>query len=105
LRVFHRQRPTVSIMAMGEGMMGVNGQFDAKGCILDSVFAGSSAHEAGLQAGDKVLSIGDEPVSDFSELTISVSTRKPGDKFKVAFERSGEKHQVEVTLKQRPAGQ
>lgn len=105
LRAFHRQRPKVSLMAMGEGMMGVMGAFNAEGCFLDNVQAGTAAHEAGLQAGDKVTSIAGEPIADFSELTIAVSTRQAGDKLKVAYERGGERRETEVTLKARPAGQ
>lgn len=105
LRAFHRQRPKVSLMAMGEGMMGVNGAFNAAGCFLDSVFEGSAAFDAGLRTGDKVTSIEGEPVRDFSDLTISVSTRKPGDALKVVYERGGEQREAKVTLKPRPPGQ
>jgi S1-C subfamily serine protease len=105
LRAFHRQRPKVSLMAMGEGMMGVMGAFNVEGCFLDNVQTGTAASEAGLQAGDKVISIEGEPVGDFSDLTIDVSTRKPGDALKVVYEREGKRHEVKVTLKARPPGQ
>lgn len=105
LRAFHRKRPKVSLMAMGEGMMGVMGSFNADACILDSVQDGTAAHEAGLQSGDKVISIEGAPVHDFSDLTIDVATRKAGDTLKVVYERDGKQHEVKVTLKARPAGQ
>jgi hypothetical protein len=105
LRVFHRQRPNVSIMAMGDGMMGVNGPFNSEGCTLDTVFPGSAAHDGGLRAGDKVTAIEGDPVNDFSDLTICVSTRKVGEKLKVAYERDGQKQETEITLKQRQPGQ
>jgi len=105
LRAFHRQRPNVSLMAMGEGMMGVNAAFNSEGCVLDSVIAGTAAHEAGLQSGDKVTSIAGEPIADFSELTIAVSTRKPGDKLRVVYDRGGERRETDVILKPRQPGQ
>jgi hypothetical protein len=105
LRTFHRQRAEVNIMAMGDGMMGVMGQFTADGCTLDQVFPGSAAADAGLQVGDKVTMIAGDPVNDFSDLTISVSTRKAGDKLKTVFVREGKEHEVEMTLKPRPPGQ
>lgn len=105
LQAFHRQRPEVSVMAMGEGMMGVTSAFNAESCVLDSVFPESAAHVAGLQAGDKVTAIAGDPIKDFSDLTIAVSTRKPGDAFKVVFERDGKQHEVELTLKARGPGQ
>lgn len=105
LQAFHRQRPEVSVMAMGEGMMGVTSAFNAEGCVLDSVFPESAAHVAGLQAGDKVTAIAGDPIADFSDLTIAVSTRQPGDAFKVVFERDGKQQEVELTLKARGPGQ
>jgi len=105
LRAFHRLRPSVSIMAMGPGMMGVNAAFSAEGCVLDSVVGGSAAHDAGLQSGDKVIAIAGDAVRDFSDLTIAVSTRKPGETIKVAFERDGSRHEVDLTLKPRGPGQ
>jgi hypothetical protein len=105
LRAFHRQRPTVSLMTMGEGMMGVMGAFNADGCFLDSVQAGTAAHEAGLQSGDKVTSIAGDPIADFSELTIAVSTRKTGDKLKIVYERGGQRREADLTLKPRQPGQ
>jgi hypothetical protein len=105
LRAFHRQRPTVSLMAMGEGMMGVNASFNHEGCVLDSVMAGTAAQEAGLQSGDKVIAIAGDPIADFSELTIAVSTRKPGDKLKIIYERGGQRREADLTLKPRQPGQ
>jgi hypothetical protein len=105
LRAFHKERENVSIMALGEGMMGVNGPFDAGACRLDTVFPGSAAHDAGLRPGDKIISIAGTPIADFSELTIAVSTRKPGEKLEVKYVREGEERSTEVTLKQRGPGQ
>lgn len=105
LRTFHRQRPEVSLMAMGQGMMGVNAPFGSDTCVLETVFEGSGAHDAGLQPGDKVTAIDGEEVRDFSDLTILVSTRKPGDTLKVDFERDGEQREAKVTLKPRAPGQ
>lgn len=105
LRAFHRQRPKVSIMSLGEGMMGVNGSYTSETCVLDTVFPGSGAADAGLQAGDEILSIAGEEVGSFSDLTISVSTCKPNEKLKVVYKRDGQRHETEVTIKPRPPGQ
>lgn len=105
LRTFHRERPGVAVMAMGEGMMGVNGNHTAEKCTLDMVSPNTAAHQAGLQAGDEVIAINDDEIRDFSELTISVSTHKPGDRLRVVYLRDGEKRETVVTLKPRNAGQ
>jgi hypothetical protein len=105
LRAFHRERPSVAVMAVGDGMMGVNGNHSADQCTLDMVSPGTGAHQAGLQAGDEVIAIDDDEIRDFSELTISVATHQPGDRLRVVYLRDGEKRETVVTLKARNAGQ
>ena len=100
LRAFHRAKPEVAIMALGEGMMGVNGPFTGE-CQLNTVFPGSAANEAGIAPGDTITKIEGDEIRDFSELTIAVSTRKPGDKLKVIYNRNGEELETVLTLKQR----
>jgi hypothetical protein len=105
LRTFHRKNRKVAIMVIGEGMMGVNGTHHREGCILDSVFSPSGAHDAGLQAGDEVIQIEDDEIRDFSDLTIAVGTRAAGDKLRVVYKRGEEKRETVVTLGTRAPGQ
>lgn len=98
---FHRQRPGVLIYARGNAMMGVNADFGSSPLVLSSIFDGSGAAEAGLQVGDVICQIDGITIRDFSDLTICVSTKKPGDKIDVQYERGGKKRSVQIALKER----
>jgi hypothetical protein len=102
LRKFRRQRPSTQIYARGDAMLGVNA--DPTGpCILSSVYYGSGAYEAGLAQGDEIVAVDGVKVADFSDLTIAVFTRQPGDKLAVEFKRGGEYKRLDVVLKDRNA--
>ena len=100
LAKFHKQRPQARIFARGDAMLGVNAETDGP-CVLSSVYYGSGAYEAGLAQGDEIVKVDGLKVTDFSELTIAVFTRKPGETLKVDFKRDGRLKTVNVILKDR----
>jgi membrane-associated protease RseP (regulator of RpoE activity) len=100
LAAFRKQRPEVHIFARGGAMLGVSSA-PAGPCVLNSVFDGSAAAEAGLKVGDEIASVGDHKVRDFSDLTIAVFSRQPGDKADVEFQRDGKTQTVQVIFKER----
>jgi hypothetical protein len=100
LRKLHRARPEAYMFCQGEAMMGIHADTTGS-CTLTSVYPGSGAAEAGLQAGDKIVAIDGLEVRDFSELTISVYGRGVGEKLKVDFERDGKRHLTQVELRAR----
>jgi hypothetical protein len=100
LRKLHRARPKAYLFCQGEAMVGIGGEQTGP-CILTRIYPGSGAHDAGLQAGDKVLAIDDLDIRDFSELTISVYARRVGEKLKIEFERSGQRQTAHVELRAR----
>lgn len=55
------------------------------------------AAEAGLQAGDKIISINGERIYLFTEISLLTMTSRT-DEWTVKFERDGEIHTVDVTL-------
>ncbi len=100
LREFRQQRPEAQIYARGDAMLGVNS--DPQGpCVLSSVYYGSGAYEAGLAQGDEIVAVDGIKIADFSDLTIAVFTRRPGDELAVEFKRGGEKKSLDVVLKDR----
>lgn len=101
LRKLRAAKPTLQIQARGEAMLGVNADIGTSPLVLTSVFFDSGAHQAGMRDGDIITKLDDVAVQDFSDLTIAVYGRQPGDKVKVDFERNGEKQTVIVTLKPR----
>jgi hypothetical protein len=100
LRKFHRARPSAYLFCQGEAMVGIHADTTGS-CTLTSVYPGSGAADAGLQAGDKIVAIDDVEVRDFSELTIAVYTRSVGDKLKIDFERGGKRQTTQVELRAR----
>jgi regulator of sigma E protease len=100
LREFRRKRPSTRVFAIGSAMLGVGADLEGP-CTLTSVYAASGAYEAGLAQGDEILSVDGQKTRDFSDLTISVFARKPGEKVAIEFKRSGQVRTVDVLLKDR----
>jgi putative serine protease PepD len=68
------------------------------GAVISQVAPGSPAAEAGLQEGDIVIRIGDQPVSDSSDLVNAVQSAQVGETLEVEFERGGQTQTTSVTL-------
>jgi len=63
---------------------------------VGSVVPGSSAERAGLQQGDRILRIGDQPVRESFDLVYEISRLKAGDERVLAIERQGKELEVNV---------
>lgn len=70
----------------------------ASGVQLGEVTANSAAAVAGLEVGDRVLSIDGAPVSGFAELAGLVQSRFPGESLTVVVDRDGQRLTLTVTL-------
>ena len=73
-----------------------------QGALVVLVAEGSAADEAGLQRGDIVTAIDEEPVTSMTDLAARISTRSPGDTVTLAIVRSGENLTLDVTLGSAP---
>ena len=69
--------------------------------VIGQVMEGEPAAEAGLQAGDRVLSIDDRAVSDWPDLVERVRAR-PGQTLALEVERDGESKALSLTPTSRP---
>ena len=58
----------------------------------------SGAKEAGLQKGDVITAIGDQPVGKFEDIAKALKGRQVGSKVKVSYRRNDEAASVEVRL-------
>jgi serine protease Do len=69
-----------------------------RGALVANVTPGSPAERAGLQAGDVILTYGDKPVADSSDLPPLVGTTRPGESKPLTIVRAGKEHRLDVTL-------
>lgn len=94
----------VAGQAVSSGYLGVSST-DATGetgAELQNVEAGSPAADAGLQAGDVVVSFDGRQVSSSIDLVAAVTPREPGETVPVTVVRDGEQIDIDVTLGQAP---
>ncbi|SDY53585.1 Do family serine endopeptidase [Citreimonas salinaria] len=75
---------------------------DTTGVLVSDATAGGPAAEAGLQAGDVIVSVAGEDVSDPRGLTFAVADLPVGEPVAVTYLRDGERQEAEVTLGERP---
>lgn len=74
-----------------------------KGAYVESVEPDSCAAEAGIQAKDIIVGLGDESVTSFNSLARTLRTYQAGDETTVRIYRSGKELELPITLAQRPA--
>jgi putative serine protease PepD len=71
---------------------------DTGGAAITEVVPDSPADQAGLQAGDVVVRIGDRPITDSNDLVSAVQGASVGDTLEVEFQRDGTPQTTTVTL-------
>jgi len=72
---------------------------EIKGVHLANVNDDGAAAAAGLEKGDVIVLINEEPVATSSELQEKINRFRPGDKVKVGYMRKGKQANVNVTLR------
>jgi uncharacterized iron-regulated protein len=70
--------------------------------VVKEVVAGSAADQAGVQAGDVILAIDQEPVRNNFDLIYAVGQKSKGDKGLLEVERSGARLTLEVEFQPLP---
>lgn len=71
---------------------------------LEDVQPGSGAALAGIEAGDTIMSLDGEPVTEWMALTQTITAHDPGDTIAVAIERDGDELEFEATLAENEDG-
>lgn len=96
-RGYARVRLGVQPGLVGDGETGVK---------VESVSEGTSAADAGIQAGDVLLTWDGEALDGAAGMMEQLRGKQPGDKVKIKLKRGSETREVEVTLKaSRPRGE
>jgi S1-C subfamily serine protease len=70
----------------------------AKGVLFSGVSTGSPAEKAGLKAGDVLVRIGDNEITDLQAMTDVLRTFRPGDSTTVVVLRDGQELSVPLTF-------
>jgi putative serine protease PepD len=74
----------------------------APGAVVDQLVPGGPADRGGVQVGDVVTSVDGRSVIDPSDISATISQRKPGDEVTVTVQRAGALLDLHVQLGQRP---
>jgi serine protease DegQ len=75
-----------------------------EGVLVTGVFQGGPAAQAGLQPGDVVTSVGEQPVRDPAGVLRAVSALSPKTRTRIAALRGGRAVELSITVGERPAG-
>jgi serine protease Do len=62
------------------------------------VVSGSAADRAGLEAGDVITALDDQPLTDSRLLSQRIAGMRPGERIRLTYNRNGEARTVTVTL-------
>lgn len=88
----------VSVISITDAQTAMQYGVTEYGVYIAQVTKGSGAEAAGLQAGDRIVSIGDTVVSQSTDVTNYIQTQSVGATVAVQVERSGKLMSVNVTL-------
>jgi S1-C subfamily serine protease len=82
-----------------EGIRPQRGHEDSReGIFVMQLAADSPAQQAGIEAGDLIVSLGGEEVSRGADLQAALAKRRPGDRMRLDFYRAGRRNSIQVTL-------
>jgi len=73
-----------------------------EGAFITQVAPGSPADEAGLEAGDVIVGLGDKEIATAQELVKAIHSSEIGQKVEITFWRGDTKNTTYVTLGERP---
>lgn len=69
------------------------------GVLVENVFEGSAAKEAGLQANDVIVKLNSNMIESFPELREHLATKSPGNKVTISYVREGKLSETSAILK------
>lgn len=74
-----------------------------EGKVYSNTSMGSSAYEAGIENGDKIIQVGDYVLSDTQDFNTIKAKFKPNDTVKIIYERLGNTKETTLTFKADPS--
>lgn len=82
--------------------LGITGESTDAGQQVIEVQSGTPAEEAGLESGDLITAIDDQPLDGQTSFLDLLLERAPGDTVSLTVERDGDEREIEVVLAERP---
>lgn len=64
----------------------------------------SGAQDAGLKVGDVIKKIDQTTINDYSDLSMAVGSKRPGDRVQITYQRAGKEYTATATLKDQKGG-
>ncbi len=94
--------PIVDQMAAGEtpthARLGIRVGDDEAGAKISDVTDGSTAADAGMEAGDVITAVDGQRITGADSLVATIRSYRPGDQVTVTWTRGGESQEAQVTL-------
>ena len=88
----------VRIQEMTDDLKEAFGSEGKAGVLISQVNDGSAAQQAGLKAGDVIVSLGDDEITSVHDVHAALGAYAPGDKLDMAFVRDREKRSMQIEL-------
>lgn len=95
----------ISVVQIDDAQTAMMYRVDTVGVYILSVNEGSGAEKAGLQAGDRIITINDTEVLETADITSVLSTLSVGDTVTLTISRNGKIGTATVTLQEQTAQQ
>ena len=97
-----RARLGVHIQDINKQSMKALGLKNRQGALIPQVESGSAADKAGIQAGDVIVAIDNQPIRKSHDLPIKVARHQPGDKVVLDVIRNGKAMSIPVIVEEMP---
>lgn len=88
----------VSLQPMNEKLAKTFGLEEAAGALVADVIKGDPASQAGIKAGDVILTVDGDKIKDSRELVNYIGKKSPGEVVNLGIFRNGKKMNIEVEL-------
>ena len=88
----------VSTVTLTEDLRAELGIKASKGALVRGVQQGAPAENAGLQAGDVIIRVGDADIASSDDLGTAVRRHKAGDRIEIRWQRGSDQRSATVTL-------
>ena len=83
---------------LNRGSLGIQVEDSEDGLVLVEIVDKAAAEQAGLKVGDVLLALEGTKLGSVQMLFKTLAGKKIGEKVKIAYQRGGEKKEIEVTL-------